>query len=75
VAHDVLARKWRVPRRLPDRAAARRGLAAGGRAPAGERTAAGLRGVRGGRPKECAEVLDDLAESREEAGFRIWARP
>jgi hypothetical protein len=75
VAHDVLARKWRLPRQLPDPAAARREVAGVVLEQAGELTAADLRGVVGWRPKECAAVLEEVAESREQGGFRIWARP
>ena len=75
LAHDLAARKWKVPKRLPARDAARRELAATILGNAGELTAADLRGVVGWRPKECAAVLDDVAESRDEDGFRIWLRP
>ena len=75
LAHDVLARKWRLPKRLPPREEARQELARVVLGNAGELTAADLRGIVGWRPKECAAVLDEIAESRDEDGFRIWIRP
>lgn len=75
LAHDLLARKWKLPKRLPDREAARRELARVVLGLAGELTAADLRGVFGWRPKECAAILDDVGEGRDEEGFRIWAAP
>lgn len=75
LAHDLLARKWKLRKRLPGREQARRELAACVLATAGELAAADLRGVVGWRPKECAAVLDEIAESRDEEGFRIWTRP
>jgi hypothetical protein len=75
LAHDVLARKWKLPKRLPSQEAARRELAETVLRNAVELTAADLRGVVGWRPKECAAVLDEIAESRDEDGFRIWMRP
>jgi hypothetical protein len=75
LAHDLLARKWRVPKRLPARDAARRELAAVVLAHAGELTAADLSGALGWRRKEAAAVLDEVADGRDdEAGFRIWTR-
>jgi len=74
LAHDLLARKWRVPKRLPDRERARLELATLLLDRSGELTAADLRGIVGWRPKECAAVLDEIAESRDEDGFRIWTR-
>jgi hypothetical protein len=73
IAHDLLARKWKVPKRLPSRDVARRELAEIFLAAAGEVTAADLRPL-GWRLKEAAAVLDEVAESREADGFRIWAR-
>jgi hypothetical protein len=75
LAHDLLERKWKLRKKLPDRDAARRELAETVLATAGELTAADLRGVVGWRPKECAAVLDEIAESRDEDGFRIWIHP
>jgi hypothetical protein len=75
IAHDLVARKWPLPRRLPARANARRDLANVVLAAAGELTAADLGGALGWRRKEAAAVLDEIAESREDDGFRIWARP
>jgi hypothetical protein len=75
LAHDLLARKWKVPKKLPAREAARRELALVVLARAGELTAADLSGVLGWRRKESAAILDEVAEGRDdEAGFRIWTR-
>ena len=38
-------------------------------------TAADLRGALRWRAKEAAAVLDEIAEGREQDGFRIWAAP
>jgi hypothetical protein len=74
IAHDLLARKWRVPKRLASPEAARRELARVFLASAGEVTAADL-GPLGWRRKEAAAVLDENAEGRvDPGGFRIWAR-
>jgi hypothetical protein len=73
IAHDLLRRKWKVPKRLRSQAAARRELALVFLAAAGEVTAADLRPL-GWRRNEAAAVLDEVAESREAEGFRIWAR-
>lgn len=75
LAHDLVARKWKVPKRLPARDAARRELAGLVLDHAGELSAADLGGVFGWRRKEAAAVLDDIAESRDEGDFRIWMRP
>ena len=73
LAHDLLARKWKVPKRLPAREEARRELAALVLEGAGELTAADLAGALGWRRKEAAAVLDEIAEGRDDpAGFRIW---
>jgi len=75
LAHDLVARKWRLPATLPPRNEARRELAALVLEAAGELTAADLGGALGWRRKEAAAVLDEIAEGRDdEAGFRIWAR-
>jgi hypothetical protein len=72
IAHDLLARKWKVPKRLASREEARRELARVFLASAGEVTAADL-GPLGWRRKEAAAVLDEIAEGREDpGGFRIW---
>ena len=74
LAHDLLARKWDVPKKLPAREAARRELATLVLAGAGELTAADLGGALGWRRKEAAGVLDEIADGREhEGGFRIWS--
>jgi hypothetical protein len=73
LAHDLLARKWPLPARLPRREDARRELAALVLERAGELTAADLAGALGWRRKEAAAVLDELVEGHDdEAGFRIW---
>jgi hypothetical protein len=71
IAHDLLVRKWKVPKRLPQRDVARRELAGLFLASAGEVTAADLSPL-GWRRKEAATVLDEVADGREEEGFRIW---
>lgn len=75
LAHDLVERKWKLPKRLPPPEAARRELAALVLAGAGELTAADLAGVFGWRRKLAAAVLDDLAPSRDAGDFRIWAAP
>jgi Winged helix DNA-binding domain len=73
LAHDLLARKWKLPARLPERAAARRELARLVLGQARELTAADLAGALGWRRKEAAAVLDEIATGRDDpAGFRIW---
>ena len=72
IAHDLLARKWKVPKRLPSPQEARRELARVFLVSAGEVTAADL-GPLGWRRKEAAAVLDEIADGREDpGGFRIW---
>jgi hypothetical protein len=44
-------------------------------AEAGELSAADLGGAIGWRRRAAAAVLDEIAESREEDGFRVWMRP
>jgi hypothetical protein len=73
IAHDLLARKWKLPKRLPAREPARRRLAEVFLAAAGEVTAADLSPL-GWRRKEASAVLDEVADGRDEEGFRIWAR-
>ncbi|HEY3962067.1 MAG TPA: hypothetical protein VGL84_06030 [Gaiellaceae bacterium] len=75
LAHDLVQRKWKLPRKLPARDAARRELAAIVLGLAQELTAADLVGVFGWRRKESAAILDEIAESRVEDGFRIWGQP
>ncbi|HST15859.1 MAG TPA: hypothetical protein VLJ44_13505 [Gaiellaceae bacterium] len=75
LAHDLLGRKWKVPKRLAARDAARRELASLVLERTGELTAADLAGVFAWRRKEAAAILDDVGEGRDdEAGFRIWTR-
>jgi hypothetical protein len=75
LAHDLLERKWKLPERLPPPAAARRELAQLVLIAAGELTAADLCGVLGWRRRVAADVLDEIAPSRSEGEFRIWAAP
>lgn len=73
LAHELLARKWKLPKRLPARAEARRELAALVLRHAGELTAADLAGALGWRRKESAAVLEEIAAGHDDpAGFRIW---
>ena len=75
LAHDLLARKWKLPKRLPAREEARRELASLVLAHAGELTAADLAGALGWRRKESALVLEEIAEGHDDpAGFRIWTQ-
>jgi hypothetical protein len=74
IAHDLLTRKWHLPKKLPDQAEARRTLAGTLLDQAGELTAADLAGPLGWRRAEAAAVLDEVATSRDGDGFRIWAR-
>jgi hypothetical protein len=75
IAHDLVARKWRLPTRLPAREDARRDLAAHVLQQVGELTAADLAGLFGWRRKEAAALLDEVGAGRDdEAGFRIWTR-
>jgi hypothetical protein len=75
IAHDLLRRKWRLPRRLPARDTARRELAELVLGLAGELTAADLAGPFGWRRKEAAAVLDEVAESHDGGGFLVWTCP
>ena len=75
IAHDLLARKWRLPEALPDLPEARAELARLVLAQAGELSAADLAAPFGWRRKEAAAVLDGIADGRDADGFRIWARP
>jgi hypothetical protein len=75
LAHDLLARKWPLPKRGPPRDDARRALALLFVELAGEVTAADVAVPLGWRRKEAAAVLDEIAEGRDDpAGFRIWTR-
>jgi hypothetical protein len=74
LAHDLLARKWKVPERLPARDDARRELALLFLRAAGEATAADLAGPLGWRRKDAAAVLDEVAVAHDADGFRVWAR-
>lgn len=74
LAHDLVARKWRVPKRLPAREGARLELAALVLERSRELTAADLSGVFGWRRKESAALLEQVGDGRDEDGFRIWTR-
>jgi hypothetical protein len=75
LAHDLLARKWQLPKRLPPRELARRELATLVLDQAGELSAADLGGALGWRRKESAAILDEIAQGHEDpGGFRIWTR-
>jgi hypothetical protein len=75
LAHDLLERKWKLPRRLPAVGDARCELARTVLASAGELTAADLGAVLGWRRRLAAEVLNEVAEPREHEDFRIWTAP
>ena len=75
LAHDLIDRKWSVPKKLPARETARRELASLVLDWTGELTAADLSGVFGWRRKESAAILHEVAEGHDdEGGFRIWTR-
>ena len=74
LAHELIERKWPLPKRLPSREDARRDLAALVLGQAGELTAADLGGALGWRRKEAAAMLEEVGDGRDEEGFRIWAR-
>jgi hypothetical protein len=74
LAHDLLERKWPLPKRLPSREDARRDLARLVLERTGELTAADLGGALGWRRKDAAAVLEEVGEGRDEEGFRIWIR-
>jgi hypothetical protein len=73
LAHDLLARKWKLPKKLPDRDAARRDLGSIVLAQAGELTPADLGGALGWRRKEAAGVLEEIAEGQDADGYTIYA--
>ena len=73
LAHDLLARKWKLPKRLPDREEARRSLASLVLAQAGELTAADLSGVFKWRRKESEAILAAVGERRDADGYTIYA--
>ena len=73
IAVDILPRRFALGR-LPEEAAARRHLAELVLVAAGEATAADLAGALGWRRTLAASVLDEVAESRDGGGFRIWTR-
>ena len=73
IAVDLLARRFELGS-LPAEADARRSLARLVITAAGELTAADLAGALGWRRKQAEAVLDEVAESRDAGGFRIWAQ-
>jgi hypothetical protein len=73
LAHDLVARKWKVPKRLPAREDARRDLADLVLRLAGELTPADLGGVFGWRRKEAAALLEAVGEGRDADGYTIYA--
>ncbi len=75
LAHDLLERKWPLPRRLPAAGEARRELALIVLRGAGELTAADLGGALGWRRRLAAQVLDEVAPARDAGEFRIWTAP
>jgi hypothetical protein len=74
LAHDLLARKWCLPNRLPEREQSRLDLAALVLDRTSELTAADLSAVFGWPRKESAALLEQVGDSRDEDGFRIWTR-
>jgi hypothetical protein len=74
LAHDLLARKWTLPTRLPARGQARRKLAQLVLEQAGELSAADLGGALGWRVKRSREVLDQLdLRTRREADVTLYS--
>jgi hypothetical protein len=73
LAHDLLARKWKLPKKLPAHDEARRDLATLVLGHAGELTAADLGGALGWRRKEATAVLEEVAEGRDADGYTIYA--
>ena len=73
LVHELLARKWRLPKKLPARDDARRELTLLVLKAAGELTAADLGGVFGWRRKEATALLEDVAEGRDADGYTIYA--
>lgn len=72
IAHDLVARKWSLPKRLPAPDVARLELAELVLRQAGELTAADLAGLFGWRRREAAELLARVGSGRDAEGFRIW---
>jgi len=73
LVHELLARKWKLPKRLPPRDEARRELTLLVLDAAGELTAADLAGVFGWRRKEATALLEEVAEGRDADGYTIYA--
>jgi hypothetical protein len=73
LAHDLVARKWKVRTPPPAREEARRELASLVLAQAGELTAADLAGVFGWRRKEATAILEEVGEGRDADGYTIYA--
>ncbi|HEV8461113.1 MAG TPA: hypothetical protein VGQ38_10430 [Gaiellaceae bacterium] len=72
LAHDLLARKWKLPKKLPPRERARQELTALLLHQAGELTAADLACL-GWRRKEATAVLEQVGEPRDADGYTIYA--
>ena len=73
LVHELLARKWKLPAKLPPRDDARRELTELVLGLAGELTPADLAGVFGWRRKEATALLEDVAEGRDADGYTIYA--
>ena len=73
IAVDLLARRFELGP-LPAEAEARRQLVGYVLAAATEVTAADVAGALGWRRKQAEAVLDEVAVSRDEDGFRVWKR-
>jgi hypothetical protein len=72
LAHDLLARKWKLPKKLPSQDDARRDVAALLLGQAGELTAADLACL-GWRRKEAAAVLEQVGDPHDADGYTIYA--
>jgi winged helix DNA-binding protein len=73
LVHELVARKWKLPKRLPSREDARRELAAIVLRLAGELTPADLAGVFSWRRKEAAGILEEVGDGRDADGYAIYA--
>ena len=73
LVHELLARKWQLPRKLPPREEARRELTSLVLGLAGELTPADLAGVFGWRRKEATALLEEVADGRDADGYTIYA--
>lgn len=75
LAHELVERKWPSAVPPPARDEARQELARLVLGAAGELAAPDLAAIFGWRRRQTAAVLDEVAESRDGGGFRIWTRP